>query len=62
MDKGANDWKIMNHALFYAVFSLPVPGHRTLRPMSSMTGMEDGMKHRIHGKEIEQPYIIIFLT
>ena len=32
------------------------------RPMSSMTGMEDGMKHRIHGKEVEQPYIIIFLT
>ena len=24
--------------------------------------MEDGMKHRILGKEVEQPYIIIFLT
>lgn len=66
MDKGAKDWKIMNHALFLCLFFLsPLPASDSKRRLCyypPRQSWKDSMKHRIHGKEVEQPYIIIFLA
>ena len=58
--KGAKNWKTMNHSLFYATSSLPILCHRgqSLPPTTAcMAGMEP-----VHGKEVEQPHILNFLT